>query len=147
MFKGEEMSYQVSEEEANKWTKEEWTTKGRGSQPIDTLPNSYAKNIVKYIERRYNDMHKEQYIENSALWLALCRKTGTDPADLYNRPDRKVSSVNSKEDTQIDNRSADKELLLKLISDEVKGIDSGNISLKEARNFIAGLQIKLNTLL
>lgn len=143
------MAYQIREEEKEKWSKEVWTTKARGEQKVSEIPVSYAKNIVKSIKRRYNKMYFETYINNSPLWLALNRRAGTDPLAQDTETQANIpqqSTMRSVSEAPI-NRSADKQLLLQLLNDEVTGIDSGDITLKDARDFIASLQIKLQQIL
>lgn len=150
------MPYEVRPEESAKWKKDTWTTnKKEGDKtvkvevPVSELPISYVKNIIKWIGRRYNEKYQETYIDGSKLWLELNRRAGTNP--MQKETATEVSD-NDLPTSMVDNSNSEvkketKSLLLKLLDDEVKGIDEGQINLEEARDFIAGLQIKLNTIL
>lgn len=143
------MPYQIREEEKERWSKEVWVTKSRGEQKVSEMPISYVKNIIKMTWKR-PQIYFDTYVDNSPLWLALNRRAGTDP---MHRPEEQVGNTKlnnvslQESNAPVNNSNANKDILLQLLADEVAGIDSGDITLKEARDFIAGLQIKLQQIL
>lgn len=67
------MSYEFRQEEADKWTGTVWKKKS-GDVDVTKMNLPYAKNLVKYIHRRYNDKYFEMYINGSKLWEALSNR-------------------------------------------------------------------------
>lgn len=159
------MPYEFRQEEKDKWESKTWLIKRKNEQtgltekvevPISELPKGYAKNIVNYLKKRYgkNKKYQEFYIDGSPKWIELNNRAGTDatfadettvtdndlPTDIGNRPTQQVGS-------EVVNHSQDLKILVKLIDDTVKGIDNKTISLEEARDILAKIEVKLNTLI
>lgn len=159
------MPYEFRQEEKDKWESKTWLVKRKNEQtgltekvevPISELPKGYAKNIVNYLKKRYgkNKKYQEFYIDGSPKWIELNNRAGTDatfadettvtdndlPTDIGNRPTQQVGS-------EVVNHSQDLKILVKLIDDTVKGIDNKTISLEEARDILAKIEVKLNTLI
>ena len=72
-MRGENMAYQFRQEEADKWTTTVWHKKS-GDVDVTKIPASYANNLKKFIEKRYNEKYTEMYIQGSVLWNALCKR-------------------------------------------------------------------------
>ena len=159
------MPYEFRQEEKDKWESKTWLVKRKNEQtgltekvevPISELPKGYAKNIVNYLKKRYgkNKKYQEFYIDGSPKWIELNNRAGTDatfadettvtdndlPTDIGNIPTQQVGS-------EVVNHSQDLKILVKLIDDTVKGIDNKTISLEEARDILAKIEVKLNTLI
>lgn len=159
------MPYEFRQEEKDKWESKTWLVKRKNEQtgltekvevPISELPKGYAKNIVNYLKKRYgkNKKYQEFYIDGSPRWIELNNRAGTDatfadettvtdsdlPTDIGNRPTQQVGS-------EVVNHSQDLKILVQLIDDTVKGIDNKTISLEEARDILAKIEVKLNTLI
>lgn len=159
------MPYEFRQEEKDKWESKTWLVKRKNEQtgltekvevPISELPKGYAKNIVNYLKKRYgkNKKYQEFYIDGSPKWIELNNRAGTDatfadetivtdsdlPTDIGNRPTQQVGN-------EVVNHSQDLKILVKLIDDTVKGIDNKTISLEEARDILAKIEVKLNTLI
>lgn len=159
------MPYEFRQEEKDKWESKTWLAKRKNEQtgltekvevPISELPKGYAKNIVNYLKKRYgkNKKYQEFYIDGSPKWIELNNRAGTDatfadettvtdsdlPTDIGNRPTQQVGN-------EVVNHSQDLKILVKLIDDTVKGIDNKTISLEEARDILAKIEVKLNTLI
>lgn len=159
------MPYEFRQEEKDKWESKTWLVKRKNEQtgltekvevPISELPKGYAKNIVNYLKKRYgkNKKYQEFYIDGSPRWIELNNRAGTDatfadetivtdsdlPTDIGNRPTQIVGS-------EVVNHSQDLKILVQLIDDTVKGIDNKTISLEEARDILAKIEVKLNTLI
>jgi len=159
------MPYEFRQEEKDKWESKTWLVKRKNEQtgltekvevPISELPKGYAKNIVNYLKKRYgkNKKYQEFYIEGSPRWIELNNRAGTDatfadettvtdndlPTDIGNRPTQTV-------DSEVVNHNQDLKILVKLINDTVRGIDNKTISLEEARDILAKIEVKLNTLI
>lgn len=159
------MPYEFRQEEKDKWESKTWLVKRKNEQtgltekvevPISELPKGYAKNIVNYLKKRYgkNKKYQEFYIDGSPKWIELNNRAGTDatfadettvtdsdlPTDIGNRPTQIVGS-------EVVNHSQDLKILVKLIDDTVKGIDNKTISLEEARDILAKIEVKLNALI
>lgn len=165
------MPYVFRQEEKDKWQTKTWGVKKTNPEtgvaewvnvPISELPKSHAINAVNFIKRRYkkNLKYREFYIEGSPKWLELNRRAGTDATfddetvvtdddlpDSMNIPDKvKQVAMPSKEDL-VTNHTQDLKILVDLIDDTVKGIDNKDISLNEARDILASIEVKLNTLI
>jgi len=159
------MPYEFRQEEKDKWESKTWLVKRKNEQtgltekvevPISELPKGYAKNIVNYLKKRYgkNNKYQEFYIDGSPKWIELNNRAGTDatfadettvtdsdlPTDIGNRPTQQVGN-------EVVNHSQDLKILVQLIDDTVKGIDNKTISLEEARDILAKIEVKLNTLI
>lgn len=165
------MPYEFRQEEKDKWESKTWLVKRKNEQtgltekvevPISELPKGYAKNIVNYLKKRYgkNKKYQEFYIEGSPKWLELNRRAGTDASfadetvvtdndlpDSMNMPNKANKAVMPSRDDLVTNHTQDLKILVNLIDDTVKGIDNKDISLNEARDILASIEVKLNTLI
>lgn len=149
------MPYEVREEEKEFWNKDTWSVKEkvdgelkRVEKPVTELRKSHAKNIIKYINKRYNKIYKETYIDGSKLWIALNKQAETNPLDLMeDEPVPKGATPEAQQSPEVNTNSVAKQTINNLIEAEIKGIEDGTISISEVKDFLSVLQIKLNTIL
>lgn len=149
------MPYEVREEEKDFWNKDTWSVKEkvdgelkRVEKPVTELRKSHAKNIIKYINKRYNKIYKETYIDGSKLWLALNKQAETNPLDLMeDEPVPNTVVPEAQQAPEVNTNSVAKQTINNLIEAEIKGIEDGTISISEVKDFLSVLQIKLNTIL
>lgn len=148
------MPYEVREEEKAFWDKDTWTVKEkvdgevkRVEKPVTELRKSHVKNIIKYINKRYNKIYKETYIDGSKLWLALNKQAETNPLDLLEDEPEPKANANAQQVPEVNTNSVAKQTMNNLIEAEITGIENGNISLDEVKEFLSVLQIKLNSIL
>lgn len=144
------MSYQFNQNEADKWKTPIWHTKGKDT-PVDQLGERYAKNIVKYIGRRYNQKYFDTYIANSLLWLELARVAGTS-TDRPSQEEKPVQAHNEPHVTSDDLptsmlANSQKDIIINVLDNTIKGIDNGTVDLKQARDILSNLEIKLKAIL
>ena len=64
-----------------------------------------------------------------------------------NIPDKVKQVAMPSKDDLVTNHTQDLKILVDLIDDTVKGIDNKDISLNEARDILASIEVKLNTLI
>ena len=88
------MTYQVRPEEKEKWQKASWHSRGTDTA-VSELSKGYAKNIVKFIKRRYNARYYDTYIDNSPLWVALCAQAGVSPVVSEEEPSTNTDKLNA----------------------------------------------------
>lgn len=148
------MPYEVREEEKAFWNKDTWAVKEkvdgevkRVEKPVTELRKSHVKNIIKYINKRYNKIYKETYIDGSKLWLALNKQAETNPLDLLEDEPEPKANADAQQVPEVNTNSVAKQTMNNLIEAEITGIDNGNISLDEVKEFLSVLQIKLNSIL
>lgn len=148
------MPYEVREEEKAFWDKDTWAVKEkvdgkvkRVEKPVAELRKSHVKNIIKYINKRYNKIYKETYIDGSKLWLALNKQAETNPLDLLEDAPESKANAEVQQAPEVNTNSVAKQTMNNLIEAEITGIENGNISLDEVKEFLSVLQIKLNSIL
>ena len=140
------MTYQVRPEEKEKWQKTSWHSRGTDTA-VSELPKSYAKNIIKFIKRRYNAKYYETYIDNSPLWVALCAQAGVSPVVSEEEPSTNADKRNaSSGDSSVKpSASADIDLLNSTIDNQVHNIETGQATMEQVKNTLLAIKVSLNS--
>lgn len=140
------MTYQVRPEEKEKWQKTSWHSRGT-DKAVSELPKGYAKNIVKFIRRRYNAKYYETYIDNSPLWIALCAQAGVSPVVSEEEPSTNTDKLNtiSADSSVKPSASADIDLLNSTIDNQVHNIETGQATMEQVKNTLLAIKVSLNS--
>lgn len=144
------MTYQVRPEEKEKWQKTVWHSRGT-DKAVSELPKGYAKNIVKFIKRRYNAKYYETYIDNSPLWIALCAQAGVSPvASEEEEPSANTDSSNTVSEVSASSSakpsaSTDIDLLNSTIDNQVHNIETGQATMEQVKNTLLAIKVSLNS--
>ena len=140
------MTYQVRPEEKEKWQKTSWHSRGT-DKAVSELPKGYAKNIVKFIKRRYNAKYYDTYIDNSPLWIALCAQAGVSPVVSEEEPSSNTDKLNAiSADSNVKPRaSADIDLLNSTIDNQVHNIETGQATMEQVKNTLLAIKVSLNS--
>lgn len=139
------MTYQVRPEEKEKWQKTSWHSRGTDTA-VSELSKGYAKNIIKYIKRRYNAKYYDTYIDNSPLWVALCAQAGVSPVASEEEPNTSTDKLNeiSARSSVKPNASADIDLLNSIIDNQVHNIETGQATMEQVKNTLLAIKVSLN---
>ena len=139
------MTYQVRPEEKEKWQKTSWHSRGTDTA-VSELPKSYAKNIIKFIKRRYNAKYYDTYIDNSPLWIALCAQAGVSPVASEEEPSSSTDKLNkiSAGSSVKPSASADVDLLNSIIDNQVNNIETGQATMEQVKNTLLAIKVSLN---
>lgn len=139
------MTYQVRPEEKEKWQKTSWHSRGTDTA-VSELSKGYAKNIIKFIKRRYNAKYYDTYIDNSPLWIALCAQAGVSPVVSEEEPSTSTDKLNviSAESSVKPNASADIDLLNSTIDSQVHNIETGQATMEQVKNTLLAIKVSLN---
>lgn len=139
------MTYQVRPEEKEKWQKTSWHSRGTDTA-VSELSKGYAKNIIKYIKRRYNAKYYDTYIDNSPLWIALCAQAGVSPVASEEEPNTSTDKLNeiSARSSVKPNASADIDLLNSIIDNQVHNIETGQATMEQVKNTLLAIKVSLN---
>lgn len=139
------MTYQVRPEEKEKWQKTSWHSRGTDTA-VSELSKGYAKNIVKFIKRRYNTKYYDTYIDNSPLWIALCAQAGVSPVVSEEEPSTNTDKLNaiSVDSSGKPNASADIDLLNSTIDNQVHNIETGQATMEQVKNTLLAIKVSLN---
>lgn len=139
------MTYQVRPEEKEKWQKTSWHSRGTDTA-VSELSKGYAKNIVKFIKRRYNTRYYDTYIDNSPLWIALCAQAGVSPVVSEEEPSTSTSKLNaiSVDSSVKPSTSADIDLLNSTIDNQVHNIETGQATMEQVKNTLLAIKVSLN---
>lgn len=140
------MTYQVRPEEKEKWQKTSWHSRGTDT-PVSELPKGYAKNIIKFIKRRYNAKYYDTYIDNSPLWVALCAQAGVSPVVSEEEPSSNTDKLNeiSAGSSVKPSASADVDLLNSIIDNQVHNIETGQATMEQVKNTLLAIKVSLNS--
>lgn len=141
------MTYQVRPEEKEKWQKTVWHSRGT-DRAVSELARGYAKNIVKFIKRRYNAKYYDTYIDNSPLWVALCAQAGVSPvASEEEEPSTNTDSSNtvSANSSAKQSASIDTDLLNSIIDNQVNNIETGQATMEQVKNTLLAIKVSLNS--
>lgn len=140
------MTYQVRPEEKEKWQKTSWHSRGT-DKAVSELPKGYAKNIVKFIKRRYNSKYYDTYIDNSPLWVALCAQAGVSPVVSEEEPSTNTDKLNaiSVNSSVKPSASADIDLLNSTIDNQIHNIETGQATMKQVKNTLLAIKVSLNS--
>lgn len=140
------MTYQVRPEEKEKWQKTVWHSRGT-DKAVSELPKGYAKNIVKFIKKRYNAKYYETYIDNSPLWIALCAQAGVSPVVSEEEPSPNTDKLNaiSADSSVKPSASADIDLLNSTIDNQVHNIETGQATMEQVKNTLLAIKVSLNS--
>lgn len=140
------MTYQVRPEEKEKWQKTSWHSRGT-DKAVSELPKGYAKNIVKFIKRRYNAKYYDTYIDNSPLWIALCAQAGVSPVVSEEEPSSNTDKLNaiSADSNVKPSASADIDLLNSTIDNQVHNIETGQATMEQVKNTLLAIKVSLNS--
>ena len=141
------MTYQVRPEEKEKWQKTVWHSRGT-DKAVSELPKSYAKNIVKFIKKRYNAKYYDTYIDNSPLWIALCAQAGVSPvASEEEEPSANTDKLNevSASSSAKPSASIDRDLLNSTIDNQVHDIETGQATMEQVKNTLLAIKVSLNS--
>lgn len=139
------MTYQVRPEEKEKWQKTSWHSRGTDTA-VSELSKGYAKNIIKFIKRRYNAKYYDTYIDNSPLWVALCAQAGVSPVVSEEEPNTSTDKLNeiSAEPSVKPSTSADIDLLNSIIDNQVHNIETGQATMEQVKNTLLAIKVSLN---
>ena len=141
------MTYQVRPEEKEKWQKASWHSRGTDTA-VSELSKGYAKNIVKFIKRRYNAKYYDTYIDNSPLWIALCAQAGVSPVISEEEPSTSTSTDKlnaiSVDSSVKPSTSADIDLLNSTIDNQVHNIETGQATMEQVKNTLLAIKVSLN---
>ena len=141
------MAYQVRPEEKEKWQKTVWHSRGT-DRAVSELARGYAKNIVKFIKRRYNANYYDTYIDNSPLWIALCAQAGVSPvASEEEEPNANTDRTNevSVDSSVKPTTSIDIDLLNSTIDNQVHNIETGQATMEQVKNTLLAIKASLNS--
>lgn len=140
------MTYQVRPEEKEKWQKTSWHSRGTDTA-VSELSKGYAKNIVKFIKRRYNTKYYDTYIDNSPLWIALCAQAGVSPVVSEEEPSTNTDKLNviSVDSSVKPSTSADIDLLNSTIDNQVHNIETGQATMEQVKNTLLAIKVSLNS--
>lgn len=140
------MTYQVRPEEKEKWQKTSWHSRGTDTA-VSELSKGYAKNIVKFIKRRYNAKYYDTYIDNSPLWIALCAQAGVSPVVSEEEPSTNTDKLNaiSVDSNVKTSTSADIDLLNSTIDNQVHNIETGQATMEQVKNTLLAIKVSLNS--
>ena len=140
------MTYQVRPEEKEKWQKTSWHSRGTDTA-VSELSKGYAKNIVKFIKRRYNAKYYDTYIDNSPLWIALCAQAGVSPVVSEEEPSTNTDKPNaiSVDSSVKPSTSADIDLLNSTIDNQVHNIETGQATMEQVKNTLLAIKVSLNS--
>ena len=140
------MTYQVRPEEKEKWQKTSWHSRGTDTA-VSELSKGYAKNIVKFIKRRYNAKYYDIYIDNSPLWIALCAQAGVSPVISEEEPSTNTDKLNeiSAGYSVKPSTSADIDLLNSTIDNQVHNIETGQATMEQVKNTLLAIKVSLNS--
>lgn len=141
------MTYQVRPEEKEKWQKTVWHSRGT-DKAVSELARGYAKNIVKFIKKRYNAKYYDAYIDNSPLWIALCAQAGVSPvASEEEKPSANTDSSNtvSANSSAKPSASIDTDLLNSIIDNQVHNIETGQATMDQVKSTLLAIKVSLNS--
>lgn len=140
------MTYQVRPEEKDKWQKTSWHSRGTDTA-VSELSKGYAKNIVKFIKRRYNAKYYDTYIDNSPLWIALCAQAGVSPVVSEEESSTNTDKLNaiSVDSSAKPSTSADIDLLNSTIDNQVHNIETGQATMEQVKNTLLAIKVSLNS--
>lgn len=141
------MAYQVRPEEKEKWQKTVWHSRGT-DKAVSELPKGYAKNIVKFIKKRYNAKYYDTYIDNSPLWIALCAQAGVSPvASEEEEPSTGTDKPNeiSVDSSVKSSEGVDIDLLNSTIDNQVHNIETGQATMEQVKNTLLAIKASLNS--
>ena len=141
------MTYQVRPEEKEKWQRTVWHSRGT-DRAVSELSKGYAKNIVKFIKRRYNAKYYDTYIDTSPLWIALCAQAGVSPiASEEEEPNANTDRANevSVDSSVKPNTSIETDLINSTIDNQVHNIETGQATMEQVKNTLLAIKVSLNS--